>query len=171
MAYQSKKKGLTVEAVELQQCARNRNSLPSSVPIGSPQASSDFPDSATPNRPIMASSTDAAFVEDADVDQELRSRNVTSRGTNVPLYLPNKSGATSPAIDSDNEDAPLLSPSRVDYGSTDSEADDPEEEEWPGEADFRHLPWWKRPSVRPTNAAGEKWMADSSRYSGYSPHS
>ncbi|KAL6705492.1 hypothetical protein ACN47E_006757 [Coniothyrium glycines] len=97
----------------------------------------------------MASTTDAAFAEDVDVDQELRSRNASQRGTNVPLYMPNKSGATSPSAESEDEDAPLLSPGRDDYGSVHDEgrSADGSGDAWDGEADFRGLPWWKRPSI------------------------
>jgi len=88
----------------------------------------------------MASSTDAAFVEEIDVEQELR-----MRANQTPK--PNKSGANSPTQDSDDEDAPLLSSSRHDYGSVDDDWDNNREDEWAGNADFQGLPWWKRPSV------------------------
>jgi hypothetical protein len=78
----------------------------------------------------MASNTDAAFVEDVEVEQELRVR------TNG-FKRSSKSGARSPGFDNDNEDAPLLGSLRDNSG----------EEEWAGDADFRGLPWWKRPSV------------------------
>jgi hypothetical protein len=94
----------------------------------------------------MANTTDAAFVEDIDVDQEIRSRNLGSKNTN-PLYMPNKSGATSPGLDSDNENAPLLSPSGNDYGSANGNSNNNGGQGWDGDADFRGLPWWKRPSV------------------------
>ena len=95
----------------------------------------------------MANTTDAAFVEDIDVDQEIRSRSFGSKNTN-PLYMPNKSGATSPGLDSDNENAPLLRVSDNDYGSANGDGDNNGVEGWDGDADFRGLPWWKRPSVR-----------------------
>ncbi|KAF1937418.1 tetracycline-efflux transporter-like protein [Clathrospora elynae] len=95
----------------------------------------------------MATSTDAVFVEDIDVDQELRSRSNGAKKSNAPVHISNKSGASSPGLDSDNEDAPLLSESRNDYGSADGDGSDNGEEAWAGEADFRGLPWWKRPSI------------------------
>jgi hypothetical protein len=101
----------------------------------------------------MANTTDAAFVEDNDVDREIRARSFGSKNTN-PLYMPNKSGATSPGLDSDREDAPLLSPSRQDYGSANSDGNTTGGQGWDGDADFRGLPWWKRPSVR---AYGPLW--------------
>jgi len=88
----------------------------------------------------MASSTDAAFVEEIDVEQELR-----MRANQTPK--PNKSGANSQTQDNDDEDAPLLSPSRHDYGSVDDDWDNNRGDEWAGNADFRGLPWWKRPSI------------------------
>lgn len=92
----------------------------------------------------MASTTDAAFVEDIEVEQEFRAR-VRN------LKKANKSGATSPGPDSDNEDAPLLASSRHNNGGANGHGNDNEEEEWAGDADFRGLPWWKRPSVRATS--------------------
>jgi hypothetical protein len=88
----------------------------------------------------MASTTDAAFVEDIEVEQEFRARirNLTK---------PSKSGARSPGPDSDDEDAPLLGSSRNNNGHANDDGTDNGEEEWVGDADFRGLPWWKRPSV------------------------
>ena len=80
----------------------------------------------------MASNTDAAFVEDTDIEQQLRARAHGSKPPKTP-------GATSPGLDSDDEDAPLLGASPAASGH----------EQWAGDADFRGLPWWKRPSVRP----------------------
>ncbi|KAH7374274.1 major facilitator superfamily domain-containing protein [Pyrenochaeta sp. MPI-SDFR-AT-0127] len=99
----------------------------------------------------MASNNDAAFVEDVDVDQALQSRITASTSKpKAPFRMPKRSGASSPRDDSDNEDAPLLSPTRNAYGSADgdgSSSGDDGEDEWPGVADFRGLPWWKRPSI------------------------
>jgi len=88
----------------------------------------------------MASSADAAFIEEIDVEQELRMR--ANQSTK-----PKMSGARSPTRNSDDEDAPLLSPSRHDHGNVDDEWDTNEEGTWTGDADFRGLPWWKRPSI------------------------
>ncbi|KAI1528811.1 BaeS Signal transduction histidine kinase [Pyrenophora tritici-repentis] len=125
--------------VELQQCPRPCNS--DNTPRYS--ESSDSAQNSTEVRGrshfAMASSTDAAFVEEIDVEQELRMRANQKR--------PTKSGVNPPTRDSDDEDAPLLSPSRHDYGSVDDEYDNNEEYEWVGDADFRGLPWWKRPSI------------------------
>ncbi|KAF2846403.1 tetracycline-efflux transporter-like protein [Plenodomus tracheiphilus IPT5] len=92
----------------------------------------------------MTSSADAAFVEDIDVDQQLRAR---SNKSNVPLYIPKRSRAHSPGADRDNEDAPLLSPTRNNYGSANGDDQDNGEDEGAGDKDFRGLPWWKRPSI------------------------
>lgn len=80
----------------------------------------------------MASNTDAAFVEDTEIEQQLRVRANGSETLKTP-------GATLPGPDSDDEDAPLLGASLGANGH----------EQWAGDADFRGLPWWKRPSVRP----------------------
>jgi hypothetical protein len=139
---------LTEEAVELQQCARRRNSTTASLPYpGSPPpAASTFGPARVEHDSLldMATTTDSAFVDDVDVEREIRVRASTR---------PYKSGATSPGPDNDNEDAPLLHASRDDYGSSHGDDDDDEnntnrEQEWAGDADFRGLPWWKRPSVR-----------------------
>ncbi|KNG48296.1 tetracycline-efflux transporter [Stemphylium lycopersici] len=139
------KKELTVETVELEQCPRERNSkatlrdpYPGPPPFAEP--SSRLSEGEEHRRLAMASSTDAAFVEDADVDRELRAR---ARGASKS----HKSGATSPGPDSDTEDAPLLNTSRDGYGSSGGDSDDNEEGQWDGDADFRGLPWWKRPSI------------------------
>ncbi|KAF2030789.1 MFS general substrate transporter [Setomelanomma holmii] len=99
----------------------------------------------------MASNADAAYVEEVDADQELRSRNHASRSqARAPVYTPqqsSKSGASSEAMESDNEDAPLLSPTAQDYGSGGRDGRRDSSAEWEGQADFRGLPWWKRPSI------------------------
>lgn len=99
----------------------------------------------------MSSNVDAAFVEDVDVDQEIRSRyNASKDQSKAPLYRPessHKSGARSPAIERVNEDAPLLSPTAQGYGGVgggDNGEDDGDLWDAP---EFRGLPWWKRPSV------------------------
>jgi hypothetical protein len=143
------KRRLTSEVVELQQCARDRE--PNTAPriLGSPQplkGTLGAPKVGEYKRNNMANTTDAAFVEDVDVDQEIRSRSFGTKNTN-PLYMPNKLGASLPGLDSDREDAPLLSQSDNDYGSANGDGLNNEEQAWDGGADFRGLPWWKRPSV------------------------
>lgn len=155
VAYFSMKECLTDQAVELQQWARGSESNTPANPLGSPPASSNQDDLAIFQRHhliAMASNTDAAFVDDADVDQALQSRpTVSTSNPRMRRHIPNRSGATSPIHESDNEDAPLLSPTTNDYGS--ASGDDSTsgrgdgEEDWPSMADFRGLPWWKRPSV------------------------
>lgn len=90
----------------------------------------------------MASNVDAAFVQDVDVDQELRSRNHTPHPSN-------KSGSSSPGLDSDHEDAPLLSPGAQDYGSAEGRGHDNgyNESGWRQDPEFHDLPRWKRPSI------------------------
>lgn len=138
------------EAVELQQCTHDPNSHSTSTPLGPPRTSKSTLSRTilgAHNSPAMASQPDSAFAEDDDIDQELRSRlSASNSKSKVLLYMPNRSGSTPPASESDNEDAPLLSP-RNDYGSVDGDGSGDSEEAWPGEADFRGLPWWKRPSV------------------------
>jgi hypothetical protein len=139
---------LTEETIELQQCARDYNPNTASTSSEYPRTSRDTPGSHKTEERIhheMASS-EAAFVEDLDVEQEIRSRSNGFKKSNLPTHIQNKSGTSSEGLDSDNEDAPLLSPSRNDYGSTDGDGSN-YEEEWAGAADFRGLPWWKRPSV------------------------
>ncbi|KAH8704677.1 major facilitator superfamily domain-containing protein [Phaeosphaeriaceae sp. PMI808] len=99
----------------------------------------------------MASNADAAFIEDIDIDQDLRLSNTISKSrSNVPIFIPpqlSKSGASSPVMDSDDEDAPLLSPSAQDYGSGDGDSISSSGLQWQGEAEFEGLPWWNRPSI------------------------
>ncbi|KAF1847401.1 MFS general substrate transporter [Cucurbitaria berberidis CBS 394.84] len=98
----------------------------------------------------MASNTEATFVEDVDIDQEIRSRtrpNASKSKSKVPRHTPNKSGTTSIATESDNEEAPLLRASRDDDGSVDVDGSDGGDDDWFEEADFKGLPWWKRPSI------------------------
>jgi hypothetical protein len=84
----------------------------------------------------MASNADAAYVEELDVDQEL--------GAHLPSSTPPHPGENVPLLSSSTHD---------DYGSADGDGDGDgsgrrsSELEWPGEADFVGLPWWRRPSV------------------------
>lgn len=168
------KKSLTVETVELQQCAPNPESNPPSNATGSPHtAIRTFPfepvgynQSAT-----MASSNEAAFVEDVDIDQELRSRATTSRSRSNPHLTLNRPVAHSQRSESDAEDAPLLSPTSNGYGSVDGDENENDEEDWPGAADFRGLPWWKRPSVGLTVYQSPRHRTNQHRYTGYFHHS
>jgi len=134
------KSKLTVDVVELQQCPRPRDSDNTPRHSESPDSAQSPTETRRHTHFAMASSTDAAFVEEIDVEQELR-----MRANQTPK--PNKSGANSQTQDNDDEDAPLLSPSRHDYGSVDDDWDNNRGDEWAGNADFRGLPWWKRPSV------------------------
>jgi hypothetical protein len=127
-------------------------------PLASPPVSKST-SVAERSRRAMASNADAVYADDADLDQALRSRNNASRSQpKAPVSAPapsSKSAASSEGIDSDNEDVPLLSPTAHDYGSgnrgrhgrRDSDSDSDGALEWDGQADFRGLPWWKRPSV------------------------
>lgn len=97
----------------------------------------------------MADNTDAAFVDENDLDRAFRQR-TNSSGSNAkaPLLVhskPGKSGASSPGPDSDDENTCLLNPTPIDYRSTDDDADDNGEPEW--FYGFEGLPWWKRPSI------------------------
>jgi hypothetical protein len=105
----------------------------------------------------MAANGDAAFVAEVDRDQETRLRSQPSTSqTRVPIYMPpqsKKPGFTAQHDESDDEDAPLLSPSAHGYGSADGDShngsDNGDEDiEWSGETELRRLPWWNRPSVR-----------------------
>jgi hypothetical protein len=121
--------------------------------------------------PSMASNVDAAFVEDIDVDQDLRARNQPSQSQpKAPVFMPMSDNERDEA-----EDAPLLSPTAQDYGSASGGGSRRSSElEWAGEADFKGLPWWNRPSVRPAHCCifmRELW-SDMNRYFGsYRPFS
>ncbi|KAF2996072.1 hypothetical protein E8E13_004157 [Curvularia kusanoi] len=97
----------------------------------------------------MTENTDAAFVDDNDLDRSFRQR-PTSSGSNakVPLLVhskPGRSGASSPGLDSDDENTRLLNPTAIDYRGTDNDDNGSGEPEWFRE--FEGLPWWKRPSI------------------------
>lgn len=139
---------LTFEVVELQPCTSDHNRPLPLIPSGSPHPIHNVSTTSTATQHIprtMATSTDAAFVEDVDVDQQLRAR---ANKSSVPLYIPTGAEAHLPETnsDSDSEDAPLLSPASDEYGSIHGNLDGTEEE-WDGAKDFRGLPWWQRPSV------------------------
>ena len=97
----------------------------------------------------MAENTDAAFVDDNDLDRTFRQRpNASRSNSRVPLLVhsqPNKSGASSPGLDNDDENTRLLNPTPIDYRSSDNNANANGEPEWFRE--FDGLPWWKRPSI------------------------
>ncbi|KAL5119297.1 hypothetical protein ACEQ8H_002784 [Pleosporales sp. CAS-2024a] len=99
----------------------------------------------------MANNADADYMEGLEVDQELRLRNQSPESsTEAPIYMPpqsSDSGAWSTHVESDNEDAPLLSPTERIHRSAEDHSRRSSEYEWPGEADFKGLPWWKRPSI------------------------
>ncbi|KAF2821534.1 MFS general substrate transporter [Ophiobolus disseminans] len=100
---------------------------------------------------MASSNADAAYVEDVGVDQALRSRNNASRAQwTAPVYRPdqsNKSGATSADMGSDDENAPLLSPTTQDYRGGHGSDGRSSEHEWDGQADFEGLSWWNKPSI------------------------
>jgi len=91
----------------------------------------------------MASNVEQAFVESYDVDQA--HNNAPHSQPHAATQKSNKSGANSPAIDSDNEETPLLSPMSQDYGGANGDSNANNASTWNEE--FRGLPWWKRPSV------------------------
>lgn len=101
---------------------------------------------------MAPSNADVAFIENADVEQDLRMRNNASmsRSHNVafnpPLGTP---GTSSPDLytDRDSEDSPLLGPSARAAEREDDEDARGHELDWPGEADLLRLPWWNRPSI------------------------
>jgi hypothetical protein len=93
----------------------------------------------------MASSNDAVFVSDVDVERDIRERE--GRGgngstTNAKL----RSVSPTPLM---GEEAPLLSDAGSSYNGRES-TDNPGKNgdvEWHGHAELRGLPWWKKPSV------------------------
>jgi MFS family permease len=97
----------------------------------------------------MSENTDAAFVDDNDLDRTFQQRpNSSGSNSKVPLLIhskPGRSGASSPGLASDDENTRLLNPTPIDYRSTDSAQNRDGEPEWFRE--FDGLPWWKRPSV------------------------
>lgn len=99
----------------------------------------------------MAHNADVDYVEALDIDQEMRSRHQSSKSQpKAPIYAPQQagtSGARSQGIDGEDEDAPLLSPTERTRRSVDDSDSEESEYEWPGEADFKGLSWWHRPSV------------------------
>jgi hypothetical protein len=119
-------------------------------PVQTPSSSTSV--SAKKRNPSnMANNADLDYVEELDVDQELRARHQASKSQpKAPVYMPQqpgRSGASSSGGDSDNEDAPLLSPTAQNYGSANGNGRRSSEYEWSGEADFAGLSWWNRPSV------------------------
>jgi hypothetical protein len=98
----------------------------------------------------MVDNTDAVFVDDNDFDRTLRQRPDSSRSNSrAPLLVhskPGESGASSPGLDTDDENVRLLNPTPIDYRSSNIDAGENDEPEWFRE--FEGLPWWKRPSVR-----------------------
>jgi hypothetical protein len=90
--------------------------------------------------------TDRLFVADADIDNELRGR--TQIGRSGSRKRLNKSGQSSPALDSMHESAPLLSDEERSRPSTRGSDGSGDNVQWFGLADLEGLPWWKKPSVR-----------------------
>ncbi|KAF2270253.1 tetracycline-efflux transporter-like protein [Lojkania enalia] len=97
-------------------------------------------------------SNDGVFAAEADVDQQLRERSQRkgkSEGRHSHEWS-SKSGQSLPALDSDNEELPLLldrsSGSSSHRGSTRG-SDGSDSAELSGPTEFHGLPWWKRPSI------------------------
>ncbi|KAH4046887.1 hypothetical protein HBH49_174460 [Parastagonospora nodorum] len=99
----------------------------------------------------MAHNGDVDYVEALDIDQEMRARHQSSKSQpKAPIYTPQQagaSGARSQASDGEGEDAPLLRPTERAHGIADGSDSEGSEYEWPGEADFKGLSWWNRPSI------------------------
>ncbi len=109
---------------------------------------------------------DAPFAEANDVDQGL----ITPAAALNP-GLQASSGAKLPhvQINYDSENAPLLSQTVADYGREDGVGSEHGETEWLGMADFRGLPWWKRPSVSSRNLEKTCSHTDITRLTGSFP--
>jgi hypothetical protein len=91
----------------------------------------------------MSSSTDAVFVSDVDIEQDLKEREGrVGNGSTGQL----QSVSPTPEVD---EEAPLLSDTGSSYGGRESLDNHGKnrEPEWHGHAELRGLPWRKRPSV------------------------
>ncbi|KAF2126051.1 MFS general substrate transporter [Dothidotthia symphoricarpi CBS 119687] len=99
----------------------------------------------------MASNTDVPSVEDIYVDQGLRSGpNAQKTNSKAPIRVyeePNIYGANSSGLDSNQENVPLLSPTRSDSGNTNGDDSGNGETEWTFDKEFQGLPWWKQPSI------------------------
>lgn len=100
---------------------------------------------------------EGVFDAEADLDRQTSHdapntrQDGTERGENAALLA---SGGVDPTLASESadEETPLLSrEGDVSPRSSETAIDDGPENasEWPGQADFDHLPWWKRPAVRP----------------------
>ncbi|KAF2678100.1 tetracycline-efflux transporter-like protein [Lentithecium fluviatile CBS 122367] len=91
----------------------------------------------------MASSNDAIFAEEVEIDQEVRERE--RRGGNGSK---SKLRTVSPTPEID-EEAPLLSDAGSSYDGRESvdSRGKRREPEWFGHAELRGLPWWKKPSI------------------------
>lgn len=142
-------------------------------PLGSPRSSLPTFTEADEIE-AMASNADAAFVEDVDVEQELRTRyNASQSQSKAPVYRPErsiKSSASSPGVESVSEDAPLLDPTTNDYGSVHGSDDGVEDPNSWVAAEFRGLPWWKRPSVHIPSDEWAMWTKANIRRSSGCSH-
>ncbi|KAH7110577.1 tetracycline-efflux transporter-like protein [Dendryphion nanum] len=94
---------------------------------------------------MEANTSEGAFVADSDMDQAVLSRDngSSSRGQ----HLVKKSGDSSPALESVNEDSPLLGDNTTNSRRESTDSDGPDGPEWFGIAEFKGLPWWKKPSI------------------------
>ena len=116
----------------------------------------------------MVENTDGAFVDDNDLDRNFRQRpNPSGSNSKMPLLVHSKSGesvASSPGLDTDDENTRLLNPTPIESRSSDANVGDDGEPEWFPE--FEILPWWKRPSVGISDEVLRQANSDTDRYTG-----
>ncbi|KAF2791201.1 tetracycline-efflux transporter-like protein [Melanomma pulvis-pyrius CBS 109.77] len=90
---------------------------------------------------------DAAFAGDADIDEQMRSRSSRSASALHTRHAQSgRSGQSSPALEYNGEEEPLLGSAGSSRGSVGSGSGS-EPQEWFGTAELSGLPWWKRPSI------------------------
>ncbi|CAI6337349.1 unnamed protein product [Periconia digitata] len=90
-------------------------------------------------------STDAPFVEDAEIEQQLEELSHRKKPTSSLARIP---AAPIQSDSEGDEESPLLRRRRGhERGGNGQEQDEEESEEWFGYAEFQGLPWWKRPSI------------------------
>lgn len=89
---------------------------------------------------------DGIFSREAEIDERMRARD-----NGGPGKRSGKSGQSSPAVESLDEDAPLLDNEERSRRNSSGHDSDDEPVQWFGTVELEGLPWWKRPSVcRPT---------------------
>ncbi|KAF2729948.1 MFS general substrate transporter [Polyplosphaeria fusca] len=85
------------------------------------------------------------FAVDSEIDQELRERGKSKvRSAHQPSV---NSGQASAAGRLDNEQVPLLSDDGSSHRGRGRSSEDTVRPAWVGAAEFKGLPWWKRPSI------------------------